>query len=51
MNVVYKVTAKVPVEFGNTALGLVVCMAAEQVQLCVLPLQRRTLQGLSLQQE
>ncbi len=51
MNVAYKITAKVPLEFGNMALGLVACMAAERVQLCGLPLQRRTLQGLSLQQE
>lgn len=41
----------VPVEFGNRPLGLEVCMAAEQVQLYVLLLQRKTPQDLSLQQE
>ena len=37
----------VPVEFGNSLFGLEECMAAEQVRLCVLLLQRRTPQDLS----
>lgn len=41
----------IPVVSGHTTFDLEVCMAAEQAQLCVPLLQRKTLQGLSLQQE